>query len=314
MRDASPCWCVARPVVQKIDTEKKSCLCPGCLPASKHWRLWLSYDGTNYAGWQLQQGQNTVQAELSGALSKLMGQDVCLTVAGRTDAGVHARGQVVSCRFTSRFTPEKLLRALGSVLPRDISVWRVDEVPEGFSAKTDAVGKNYIYRIYQGLTIDPFIDRFTWHHPRALDVAKMRAAASHLVGDHDYESFRSAACSAAHARRYLWKVDVAKDGPVLEVDIRGNAFCHNMVRIIVGTLADIGVGKFSSDAMLTMLQARDRKLAGKTAPAKGLTLQRVYYPDDLSLAQIPAHATFPRYPVTKERMATCLALASASSY
>ncbi|MEM7496275.1 MAG: hypothetical protein AAF471_09305, partial [Myxococcota bacterium] len=132
------------------------------------------------------------------------------------------------------------------------------------------------------------------------DVERMRYAAAYLVGDHDFAGFRSAACTAAHARRFLWRVAVQRDDRGIQVDVRGNAFCHHMVRIIVGTLTAVGRGKLRSDDIPTILAARCRARAGPTAPARGLTLQQVYYPDNLEQAKIPPDARFPRYPVSRE--------------
>ncbi len=264
------------------------------------WRFWLAYNGTRYCGWQFQPGRPSIESVLQKALQDLTGQLVPLTVAGRTDAGVHARGQVVSCEFTSRFDEKKMVLALASKLPVDVAVWRADLMPAGFSAKRHSIGKRYIYRIYQSLAKDPFSYQTHWHLRRSLDWQAMQIAAQYFVGEHDFESFRSAHCEAAHARRYLWAVDVSLQNNLIEIDVRGNAFCHNMIRIIVGTLVEVGLSRLPASRMAAILDGKNRNLSGRTAPARGLFLETVYYPDDLSTANIPVDACFPRYPVAKE--------------
>lgn len=270
-------------------------------PKFQHtWRLWIAYNGTRYCGWQFQPDQPSVEAELQKALLKLTQENVILTVAGRTDSGVHARGQVVSCTFQSRFDGRGLVLALASVLPSDIAVWRADVVKSGFSAKRHSIGKRYVYRIRQALASDPFDLTTCWHFRQNLNIEAMQKAAMCLIGEHDFESFRSSQCQAEHARRYVWMLDVQSVKEGLTIDVRGNAFCHNMVRIIVGTLVDVGLGKIQSARVVEILASRNRLLAGRTVPARGLTLQEVYYADTLHSAQIPQGARFPRYPVTEE--------------
>jgi tRNA pseudouridine38-40 synthase len=266
------------------------------------WRFWLAYNGTRYCGWQFQPDQLSVESVLQKALQDLTDQSVSLTVAGRTDAGVHARGQVVSCEFSSRFDEKKMVLALSSKLPADVAVWRADIMPAGFNAKRHSIGKRYVYRVYQNLAADPFSYQTHWHLRRQLDLQAMQAAAQYFVGEHDFESFRSAHCEAEHARRYLWAVSVDIKNNLIEIDVRGNAFCHNMVRIIVGTLVEVGLGRRAAASMAVILGEKNRNLSGRTAPARGLFLETVYYPDDLSTAGIPTAARFPRYPVTKEML------------
>jgi len=266
----------------------------------QNWRLWVSYDGTKYCGWQMQPLQASIEETLQNAFYQLVGYKPVLTAAGRTDSGVHARGQAVSVQFSSRFDEKKILLALESKLPNDIAVWRADVMPEGFNAKRHSIGKCYVYRIYQGPVKDPFSYLTYWHLRQALNVKVMQHAAGYFLGEHDFESFRSAHCDAAHARRYLWRVEVRQENQHLEIEIRGNAFCHNMVRIMVGTLVEVGLGRIAPTDIEKILQQKDRKLAGRTAPAHALCLEEVYYPDNLENAKIPDGACFPRFPVTKD--------------
>ena len=279
------------------------------------WRLVVAYHGRHFLGWQAQAGARTVQSVLEEALAALAGEPVPVRAAGRTDAGVHARGQVVSCRFASRVPAHKMVLALGSQLPEDVSVLRADEMPAGFDAKRHSVAKRYVYRVLNQTPKDPFWCDRTWHVRGALDVEAMRAAAAHFVGEKDFESFRSAQCDAVHARRYLWRVSVdshsagcgdagartaQSGGSLLEIDVRGNAFCRHMVRIIAGTLVDVGRGRYRADDIPRMFEARSRDAGGITAPAGGLTLEKVFYPDDMDGADLPPDARFPGWPTTAE--------------
>ncbi|HXW53883.1 MAG TPA: tRNA pseudouridine(38-40) synthase TruA [Myxococcota bacterium] len=303
-----PCWCEKKPSLI-IDNENFSCLCEACFDRAldrqnaevlRCFRLHLSYVGTEFCGFQEQARGRTVGGELARALRLITNQDITLHVAGRTDAGVHARGQVVSFECKTRLLPRQLQLALASHLPTDMAVFRIDSMPQGFNAQRHSVGKRYVYRIYQGLVADPFVAKFALHQRSSLDLPAMDQAAKHFVGEHDFSSFRSSLCTAPHARRYVWHACVKPHQALLEIDIRGNAFCMNMVRIMVGTLLEVGSGKRKAEAISHALSAKDRKLAGITAKAHGLTLEQVYYPDDLSDALIPEGARFPRYPVTEE--------------
>jgi tRNA pseudouridine38-40 synthase len=267
---------------------------------TRTWRFVVAYRGGGFQGWQRQEGARTVQETLEHALSTIAGEPVRCRAAGRTDAGVHARGQVVSSTFTSRVPVEKILLALSSQLPADVGVRRAEVMPDGFDAKRYSVGKKYIYRIHNAPWNDPFFEATTWHVRQRLDVDAMRAAAVHYLGEKDFESFRSVNCDAAHARRYLWKAEVTVEETRIAFEVRGNAFCRHMVRCLAGTLVDVGRGRLSPDDIPRILEARDRTKAGVTGPPEGLTLEEVYYPDALGHAGIPADARFPGFPVTDE--------------
>ncbi|MCP4503715.1 MAG: tRNA pseudouridine(38-40) synthase TruA [Deltaproteobacteria bacterium] len=264
------------------------------------WRIVVAYRGEGFVGWQRQPGERAVQSELEEAFQKIVGHEVFVRGAGRTDRGVHAQAQVASLRINCAIESYQIIRAMSSLLDDDIAVISADEVPHGFSAKRHSVGKRYCYRIYQGPARDPFLAEQHLHSRGFLDVDAMQKAAAHLVGDHDYESFRSVHCDAVHARRYLWKIDVREIGRVVEIEIRGNAFCRYMIRIIAGTLLGVGHKRFAPDDVKDMLSRKDRSSAGITAAAVGLTLEEVYYPDGLDKAGIPPDAFFPGYPVTDD--------------
>lgn len=268
---------------------------------TRTYRLVVAYVGTKFHGWQRQDGDRTVQEVLENALTVIAGEPVRVRGAGRTDSGVHARAQVVSTTFTARVRPERIVRALGSQLPDDVSVVRADEMPEGFDAKRDSIGKRYVYRVHNEVWSDPFCGATSWHVRERLDVANMQRAASLFVGEQDFESFRSTHCDAVHARRYLWRSAVSKhEHGAIEYEVRGNAFCRYMVRCLAGTLVDVGRGRFTVDDVARILAGKDRTQAGMTAPPEGLTLEVVYYADNVhgpNGAEIPEGARFPGWPI-----------------
>lgn len=263
------------------------------------YRLWLAYNGASFAGFQSQKNAITVQDCLNEAFKQIIKQDVVLTVAGRTDSGVHARSLAVSVDLATHLSLTQLTLALATKLDKKISVFRIDKFPLGFNARTQSIGKKYIYRIYQGLVSDPFLYDTTLHIRKPLCEKNMQEAANYLIGEYDFSSFRSKDCSSSHAIRYIWYLKIIKLNNILEIDVRGNAFCLNMVRIIVGTLIQVGLKKLSAIDIKNILAKRDRRLAGPTAKACGLFFDQVYYPDDLSQALIPDNAVFPRYPINK---------------
>ena len=265
---------------------------------SSSFRFLLAYNGENFAGFQAQANLRTVSEEFRKALFLITGENPVTQAAGRTDAGVHARGQVISAELNTKLSPRQLTLALATKLPKDISVWRVDKLPTGFDARRHSIGKQYIYRIAQGLVHNIDMQNKSWHVRQILDISLMQEAANYLVGEHDFESFRSSLCGAAHAIRYIWYINIYNNNSVIEIDIRGNAFCLNMIRIIAGTLVEVGRAKLKPHDIKNILAARDRRLAGMTAKPQGLTFNRVYYPDDLTEALIPESARFPRFPIT----------------
>lgn len=302
---STKCWCATLAPRKVIDEYSKGCFCPSCInikakPPLKNvtWRLSVAYKGTIFHGFQQQDGLNTIQGSLCAALKKITKNKISLIVAGRTDAGVHAQGQVISCTFVSRFTSEKLVLALNSVLPSEISVYKAEQVFSDFNARRHSIGKKYIYTIFTRSAKDPFFSDTSWHLKGPLDIEKMNQAAQYLIGDHDFNSFRSSSCTSSHARRFLWKVFIStKKEHKISIDIRGNAFCHNMVRIIVGTLVEVGKRTIKPEDLKIILESKSRVMAKRTAPAKGLSLWQVYYPDNLSEAEIPQGAQFPRFPL-----------------
>ncbi len=264
------------------------------------WRFVVAYHGARFSGWQRQDNARTVQQVLEEALTTLATERVVVRAAGRTDAGVHSRGQLVSSTFSTRVPAAKMVLAASSRLPDDVAVVRADIVADGFDARRHSIAKRYVYRVHNDAARDPLDGGMCWHVRGRLDVDAMRAAAAFLVGEHDYEAFRATDCQAAHARRYLWRVDVIERRPLIEIEVRGNAFCKNQVRIMAGTLVDVGRGRLAFRDVARILASRDRTQAGVTAPALGLTMEEVYLPDDAERAGIPAGARFPGWPLAED--------------
>ena len=241
-------------------------------------KLVLAYDGTRYAGWQLQQNGPSIQAAVERALSTLHKEPVRITGAGRTDAGVHALGQVASFAVERPLPVAAYVKGMNDLLPEDIAV-REAEVREGpFDARRDSRGKRYRYRIDNGPNRAPLSRREAWQLFRPLDAAAMRVAAAPLLGRHDFGAFRASSCEAQHAVRELRRLDViGEGGGRIEVVAEATAFLKHMVRNIVGTLVDVGLGARSAASMADLLARRDRTLAGRTAPPQGLVLEEVFY-------------------------------------
>ncbi|HEX5949381.1 MAG TPA: tRNA pseudouridine(38-40) synthase TruA [Actinomycetota bacterium] len=240
-------------------------------------RLVLAYDGTSFRGWARQRGQRTVQGVLEEALGRVLSEVPRLSVAGRTDAGVHARGQVVSFEYPGDVDLGRVRDSLNGMLSPEVVVREASGAPEGFDARFSASAREYRYRIDVGEVADPFSARFVWHRPGELSVARMRAAARDLVGEHDFASFGRPHQRGGPTVRRLDRLTVARAGERVEVTVRANAFLHQMVRSLIGTLVAVGEGRMPAEAMPRVLAARDRAAAGQVAPPHGLSLERVMY-------------------------------------
>jgi len=240
-------------------------------------KLTLEYDGTNYVGWQRQAEGVSIQALLEDALAPFAGEPVTVHGAGRTDAGVHALGQVASVTTTAPHDPETLQRALNAVLPVDVRVLRIEEAPPGFHARFDAVSKTYEYRIVHAPFVSAFEHRYVWHVPGALDLDAMRRAAAPLQGRHDFAAFQSTGGEVATTERTIHSIEIISSGPHLTIRVEGDGFLRHMVRAIAGTLVDIGLGRWPPSAMTEILDSRDRGRAGRAAPPTGLFLIGVAY-------------------------------------
>lgn len=242
-------------------------------------KLTVAYDGTRFCGWQRQDNGPTIQAALEDAFLPLLGVTPTVHGAGRTDAGVHALGQVASLEADTPHAVAAIQRALNIRLDPDIRVLAVEEMPEGFHARFDAIGKTYRYRLATAAVVSPFAHRYVWHVPQRLDVVAMQTAARELLGRHDFSVFQSTGSEAVDAVRTLDRIELRREGDELVVDVRGDGFLRHMVRAIVGTLVDVGAGRRDPASMAALLASRDRAQAGDTAPAQGLALVSVDYPE-----------------------------------
>ena len=240
-------------------------------------RLTLAYDGTGFRGWARQRDLRTVQGVLEEALEQVLRSVPRLSVAGRTDAGVHARGQVVSFPWASHVDPVRVQRSVNGMLGPEVVVVDARIAPEWFDARFSATAREYRYRIDTGPWPDPFTARFEWHLPGELSATRMRAAAHLLIGEHDFASFCRRPPQGGGTVRRLDRLAVSRTGDRVQIAARANGFLHQMVRSLVGTLVAVGEGRMQSAAMPDVLAAGDRSAAGKVAPAHGLTLERVIY-------------------------------------
>ena len=278
-------------------------------------KLTLAYDGTAYAGWQVQRGQKTVQGALEAAIRKVTGQQVRAIASGRTDAGVHALGQVAAFRTESRLPADVLQRALNAELPHDVAVLEAADAPEGFHPIRDAVRKRYRYVIHDGPVRDVFRRTYCWQYPGRLDVAKMARAARALLGTHDFRSFEASGAKRKDSIRTIFELSIERgrgaekdlrtrdritspfrkgtvpfslrenrDRPpvvlsqhLITIEIEADGFLYNMVRAIVGTLVEVGRGAEDESWVAEVLAAADRRTAGPNVPPQGLFLVRVDY-------------------------------------
>ena len=240
-------------------------------------RLLLEDDGTEYSGWQLQPNARTVQAVVEEALATVLRHPTRVHAAGRTDAGVHALGQVATFRTDLTVEPRELRKSLNALTPPDVAIREVAPVAEAFDARRTATSRVYEYRIWNQPWRSAFWHRFTWHVPRSLDVRAMRAAAAALVGEHDFSAFRAADCESESRVRRVLHSGLTETENLCTYRVQANAFLKHMVRAIVGTLVTIGAGDLPPDAMADILASRDRGRAGATAPPQGLCLVAVSY-------------------------------------
>lgn len=245
----------------------------------RNFRLTLSYDGTNFHGWQTQPGLRTVQETLEAALADLTGEPrVRVNASGRTDTGVHAVAQVVNVHSETRLGPEALARALNARMPEDLLIREAAVVPDGFDANRDAVRKLYRYVLHDGPLPDLFLRRYSHHSRHPLDAATMARAAIVLRGTHDFRCFETEWPNRASSVRTITHLALNRFGDWIWLDVEADGFLYNMVRAIAGTLINVGRGYWPEDEVAAILASGDRTRAGPTAPARGLFLMRVTYP------------------------------------
>lgn len=242
-----------------------------------NYRITLAYDGTNYSGWQLQVIQLTLQGALEAALERLEGAPVTTFAAGRTDLGVHAEGQVVSFRLTKEWTNQELRRALNGNLPPDIRVTEALKVADSFHARADATSKTYRYRIFTGEIMNPLWGRYAWHYPYPLDIEKLIEDSRVLAGTHDFTAFTVTDCTTRTRVRTVTEVRIERDRELLTLFFSGDGFLRYQVRTMVAALVEVNRGRLRAGSMAELIERRDRKLIGASAPALGLTLLKVEY-------------------------------------
>jgi tRNA pseudouridine38-40 synthase len=242
-------------------------------------RLLIEYDGSLYHGWQTQREEVTIQRTIEQTLEQILREKIHLTASGRTDAGVHALGQVANFRSRTSLEPDTLKKALNGLLPKDILIKRAEEASLDFDACIHAVSKTYRYSILNRPERCAIGRHYCLHVPRPLNLEAMEEAASHLAGEHDFSSFRSSSCSSPNPIRRIERADFEREGNLIHFFIEGNGFLHHMVRSIVGTLIEVGKGRLTPSSFERILAARDRRLAGKTANSQGLCLMEVRYPE-----------------------------------
>ncbi|MDE6698711.1 MAG: tRNA pseudouridine(38-40) synthase TruA [Lachnospiraceae bacterium] len=243
-----------------------------------NYKLTISYDGKSYDGWQKQGNTDrTIQGKLETLLSRLDGSEVKVQGAGRTDAGVHAKAQVCNAVLSSKWNEEELRDTINSYLPMDIAVTDVKEAPDRFHARLNAVGKTYKYRIFTGKVMNVFERNYVFNYGKKLSCDKMKTAASYLIGTHDFKAF----CANKHMKkttvRTIEDISFIQKEDEIEITYYGNGFLYNMVRIITGTLIEIGEGKKTPESIKDILESKERSNAGFTAPANGLILWSVDY-------------------------------------
>lgn len=238
----------------------------------------VSYDGTHFSGYQVQPNKRTVQSEIEAVLTKLhKGQSVKVHASGRTDANVHALGQVIHFDTTLTIPPEKWPYALNSLLPIDIVILEAEYVADHFHSRFNARKKEYRYKISTQKIPNVFKRDYTYHFPYALDIESMKKACHHLCGTHDFTSFCVAKTEVEDKVRTIYSIELIEEGTDLTFCFTGNGFLYNMVRILTGTLLEVGQGKKTPDQIPFILEGKDRSLSGKTAPGHGLYLWKVYY-------------------------------------
>lgn len=247
----------------------------------QRYKLTVAYDGTNYSGFQVQPNVPTIQGELEQALQRIAkGEFVRIHGAGRTDAGVHAAGQVCHFDFPFYISEEGMLRAINANTPSDIVPQKVERVSDTFHARYDACGKMYEYRLYTGKQADPFKRLYAYHHPHSLNVERIKQALEHFKGEHDFTSFSAVNAEVDSRVREIYEACLIQEGTDYILRFSGSGFLYNMIRIMVGTLLDVSDGKLDPYAISDILQAKERQAASRTASPVGLKMVEVYYKDE----------------------------------
>lgn len=241
-------------------------------------RIKVTYEGTRYQGWQKQEtSDNTIQGKLERLLSRMCDEEITIQGSGRTDAGVHALGQVVNFHTSSTMSTEEMLAYMNRYLPEDIAVVDIAEVPERFHSRLNAKGKRYSYRVWNSSIPNVFWRRYSHTVEDSLDIEAMKTAATYLLGEHDFKAFTSTKKGKKSTVRRIDSIDIIKEGDLITFTFVGNGFLYHMIRILVGTLLDVGKGERSTEAIPAVMESKNRENAGELVPGKGLVLEEVYY-------------------------------------
>lgn len=241
-------------------------------------KLTIEYDGSRYRGWQrLNDSENTIQGKIESVLRIMTQEKIELIGSGRTDAGAHAFNQVASFKTNSDMKIQSIKSYCNQYLPEDIVIKAVEEEDEKFHARYNATSKKYMYRIWRSESPTPFHRKYTYHMARKLDMKAMKKATSFLIGEHDFQAFSSVKSKKKSTLRKIFSIEIIEKGEELKIIFHGNGFLHNMVRILVGTIIEIGEGKRLPESIPEILVSKDRAMAGETSPAQGLFLADVYY-------------------------------------
>ena len=241
-------------------------------------KMIVCYDGSSFKGFQrLKDNDNTIQGKIEDVLSKLTGEKIEIIGSGRTDMGVHAIGQVINFKTNCKEPLSKIQNYLYKYLPESIVVKEIEEVNDRFHSRYNAKSKIYLYKIDNNKYHDPFNRKYSYHVDKKLDLDLMKEGAKYLLGEHDFSSFASSRSKKKSHVRTIESIDIVKNNDLIEISIKGNGFLYNMVRIMVGTLVEVGLGKIKPSYIKEILEFKDRTKAGETAPAKGLFLYKVFY-------------------------------------
>lgn len=241
-------------------------------------RLKVAYEGTRYQGWQKQESsENTIQGKLELLISRMCEEEITIQGSGRTDAGVHALGQVVNFHTHSIMSTAEMQSYMNQYLPEDIAVVEIAEAPERFHSRLNAKGKRYSYRVWNSQVPNVFLRRYAYTMTDKLDMDAMQRAAGYLLGEHDFKSFTSAKKGKKSTVRRIDSIEIGKNGDLITFTFTGNGFLYHMIRILVGTLLEVGRGERSADSIPGLIEAKNRELAGALVPGKGLILEEVFY-------------------------------------
>jgi len=240
-------------------------------------KLTIEYDGANYAGWQKQKNASTIQQAVEEAIEKVTTEQIAINGSSRTDTGVHAKAYSANFHTLSSIPAERFREAINSKLPKDIVILSSEEVQEDFHARYSSIGKKYCYTILNRIQPPALNRNYVYHYKRMLDIDKMQQASKYFIGTHDFTAFKNTGSSVKTSVRTITQSEVVKCGDIVKYYVAGDGFLYNMVRIMVGTLLEVGSGKILPEDITKILSSKDRTKAGKSVPAAGLCLEEVYY-------------------------------------